>query len=127
MIQVVAFILTVAFWLIWVAGSFVEISNKASTGDVSLPAINNQPGVGSQAAWLGTILFNFGFVTTVPSWVNEKRPSVSVNRTLWMSTTGCVAVFFAVGITGAMAYREALQGIVTGDCVSHQATEAFNC
>jgi len=127
MIQVVAFILTVAFWLIWVAGSFVEISNKASTGDVSLPAINNQPGVGSQAAWLGNILFNFGYVTTVPSWVNEKRANVSVNKTLWVSTTACIGVFFAIGIIGALAYGNELQGLVTNTCAAQVANPGFNC
>jgi hypothetical protein len=45
----------------------------------------------------GTILFNFGFVTTVPSWVNEKKPHVSVNKTVWISTFCCNLVFFAIG------------------------------
>ena len=45
-------------------------------GGSSLPAVNSDKMLGSQAAVLGTILFNFGFVTTVPSWINEKEPSV---------------------------------------------------
>lgn len=126
-IQTVAFVLTVAFWIIWIVASMAKIQAADSWDAVSIPAINNDPGTGTQAAWLGTILFNFGFVTTVPSWVNEKRPGVSVNRTLWISTTGCILVFFAVGITGAMAYKDSLQGIVTGECATHLTTEAFNC
>lgn len=124
MIQVVAFILTVAFWLVWVAGSIGEIASK---DDVSLPPINNTPGVGSQAAWLGNILFNFGYVTTVPSWVNEKRASVSVNKTLWVSTTACIGVFFAIGIIGALAYGDVLQGLVTNTCARQVADPSFNC
>ena len=46
---------------------------------------------------LGTILFNFGFVTTVPSWVNEKKPHVSVNKTVWISTFCCNLIFFVIG------------------------------
>jgi hypothetical protein len=34
-----------------------------------LPAINDNPQLGSVAGVLGGILFNFGFVTTVPSWL----------------------------------------------------------
>lgn len=29
---------------------------------------------------LGIAIFAFAYVTTIPSWVNEKRPGVSVNR-----------------------------------------------
>lgn len=122
-IQVAAFILTVAFWIIWMSASVSRIAEADSWDAVSLPAVNRDPVTGTQAAWLGTILFNFGFVTTVPSWVNEKRPGVSVNRTLWVSTTSCIAVFFGVGLLGAMAYRDQLQGIVTGTC----ATTGINC
>jgi hypothetical protein len=125
MIQVVAFILTVAFWLVWIAASFSEISSKDEYP--SIPAINNSPGVGSQAAWLGNILFNFGYVTTVPSWVNEKRPSVSTNKTLWVSTTACIGVFFGVGLIGALAYGDVLQGLVTNTCQRQQDDHSFNC
>ncbi len=38
---------------------------------------------GTQTAVLGTILFNFALCQTVPSWVNEKRPEVSVNKSIW--------------------------------------------
>lgn len=50
------------------------------------------PGVASdQAAVIGTILFNFGFVTTVPSWVNEKKASVRRLGT-GLSLDGCGAL-----------------------------------
>lgn len=127
-IQVVAFVLTVAFWIIWVAASFSKISENSAQGDFpSIPAINNTPGVGSQAAWLGNILFNFGYVTTVPSWVNEKRPRVSANKTLWVSTTACIGVYFAIGIVGALAYGDVLQGLVTNTCARQKDHPEFNC
>ena len=56
------------------------------------------------------------FVTTVPSWVNEKRPEVSVNKTLWSATFLCNCIFFLMGIPGAMAYQAILAGPATGQC-----------
>ena len=64
------------FLLACARSSFGDGSVTNFTGASSLPAINSDPVLGSQAAVLGTILFNFGFVTTVPSWINEKEPSV---------------------------------------------------
>eukprot|EP00441_Pelagodinium_beii_P021313 CAMPEP_0197677190 /NCGR_PEP_ID=MMETSP1338-20131121/87990_1 /TAXON_ID=43686 ORGANISM="Pelagodinium beii, Strain RCC1491" /NCGR_SAMPLE_ID=MMETSP1338 /ASSEMBLY_ACC=CAM_ASM_000754 /LENGTH=192 /DNA_ID=CAMNT_0043257981 /DNA_START=228 /DNA_END=803 /DNA_ORIENTATION=- len=92
-----------------------------------LPAINSDPQTGSQAAVLGTVLFNFGFVTTVPSWVNEKHPRVSVNRSLWVSTILCIVVFFAVGISGGLAFQDVLQGPVSGTCSRQVLHQDFNC
>ena len=31
-------------------------------------------------------MFNYGFVVMVPSWLNEKKQTVSVNKTMWTST-----------------------------------------
>ena len=32
----------------------------------------------SQSSLIGTVLFNFAFTSTLPSWVNEKKPDVPV-------------------------------------------------
>merc|ERR1712113_64320 len=79
------------------------------------------------AGVLGTVLFNFGFVTTVPSWVNEKRPNVSVNRSLWTSTTATIVVFFVLGIIPALSFADVLQGPVTGTCARNVADHSYNC
>eukprot|EP01043_Picozoa_sp_COSAG02_P050870 COSAG02_NODE_5282_length_4473_cov_3.860768_5_plen_149_part_00 len=94
-IQVIAFFLTFVCWGIWIAASLD--SPAFQDGTWHIPAVNTDAKTGSQAAVLGTILFNFGFVTTVPSWVNEKKPHVSVNKTVWISTFCCNLVFFAIG------------------------------
>ena len=94
-IQVLAFFLTFVCWGIWIAASLDSPAFQEGTWHI--PAINTDAKTGSQAAVLGTILFNFGFVTTVPSWVNEKKPHVSVNKTVWISTFCCNLVFFAIG------------------------------
>jgi len=123
-IQTVAFVLTMGCWIIWIAASL-----SAASGDESalIPAVNSNPNTGSQAAVLGTILFNFGFVTTVPSWVNEKRHEVSTNRVLWISTTICIFVFFFVGLPGAFAYSNVLQGLVTNTCQKQVGQASYNC
>lgn len=35
---------------------------------------------------VGAVIFNMAFVVTVPSWLNEKKPKVSVNKSMWYST-----------------------------------------
>lgn len=40
----------------------------------------------NQSQVLGTIIFNYAFVVTVPSWVNEKKESVSINKTIWYAS-----------------------------------------
>lgn len=121
-LQMIAFGLTCVCWCIWIAAS------ASSMDDLStLPAINTDPHTGSQAAVLGTILFNFGFVTTVPSWVNEKRENVSVNKSLWMATALCVLVMFAVGLPGAAAFGHVLQGPVSATCPEQVSNPSFNC
>ena len=35
---------------------------------------------------VGTVMFNYTFVTSIPSWVNEKKPRVSVNKSIWATT-----------------------------------------
>ena len=122
-IQQVAFVLTVGCWLTWLVASVYGIANY----DTALPAINTEPNTGTMAGVLGTILFNFGFVTTVPSWVNEKEPGTRVNPVMWSSTTLCVFIFCVMGIPPAIAFAPYLEGPVTGTCLQAQTDPSFNC
>ena len=49
-------------------------------------------------------------MTTVPSWINEKKPNVSVNKSLWSATTLCVLIYLVIGIPCAIVYADILQG-----------------
>lgn len=60
---------------------------------------------GGVGASLGSILFNFAFVVTVPSWVNEKRRNVSIHSSLMSSMSLGVILFIIMGLLGGMAYR----------------------
>jgi len=131
-IQQIAFWLTMLCWVIWIIASF---SNDRSMNSISggLVAVNNDVNTGSIAGVLGAILFNFGFVTTVPSWINEKDPSAKVNRSLWFSTTICVVIYFLVAIPAGHVFADVLQGTVTGTCAAHSGnngvggSQAYNC
>jgi len=72
--------------------------------------------VGSDSTGLiGTLLFNFMFVATVPSWVNEKRPGVSVRRSVWGAVGLGTFMFASVGFAGAAAYGGAPDGFMLGN------------
>ena len=122
-IQRGAFVLTVFCWVVWLVACLSSLSSSSTP----LPAINTNPVTGSVAGVLGTILFNFGFVTTVPSWVNEKHPSTNINSALWSATSLCVLIFCLMGIPAALTFAPFLQGPVTGTCVQQQADPSFNC
>jgi amino acid permease len=55
----------------------------------------------------GVVLFNYAFSITVPSWLNEKMPEVSVNRTIWTSTTLSSLIYISFGLLAAFAFENA--------------------
>jgi len=67
-----------------------------------LPVSSLNHGAG---ATLGSILFNFAFVVTVPSWVNEKRKDVRIHETLSSTISTGTLMFALMGCVGAMAYQ----------------------
>merc|ERR1712217_126109 len=60
-------------------------------------------------------------------WVNEKKPGVSVNKSLWWGTTMTILVFLFVGIVPAVAFADVLQGPVTNTCGRQIRDPSFNC
>ena len=56
--------------------------------------------------WNGVVLFNYAFSITVPSWLTEKNPSVSVNRTIWTASTMASLIYILFGIMGAMSFDD---------------------
>lgn len=124
-VQRVAFVLTVGCWVIW----FLAIVTAGTEPEAALPAVNNNPKTGSIAGVMGNILFNFGFVTTVPSWINEKKNGVPVNQSLWWATYLCIVIYLAIGLPGAYVFADYLQGPVTNTCPAHEAPggDGFNC
>ncbi|KAG0301626.1 hypothetical protein BGZ98_008188 [Dissophora globulifera] len=52
----------------------------------------------------GSILFNYAFVTAVPSLANAKKKNVSLQKTVGSSITIMTCLFLVVSIIGGMAY-----------------------
>eukprot|EP00928_Gymnodinium_smaydae_P034131 TRINITY_DN24266_c0_g2_i1.p1 TRINITY_DN24266_c0_g2~~TRINITY_DN24266_c0_g2_i1.p1 ORF type:complete len:522 (-),score=50.34 TRINITY_DN24266_c0_g2_i1:218-1783(-) len=61
----------------------------------------------SYSSMLGTIIFNFAYSPTLPSWINEKKPKVRTSATLWSSALFSTAMYVLMGVAGAMAYPHA--------------------
>ena len=93
-IQKLSAALMIFMVLIWLI-TFFRIGLK-----YPLPAFG-----GSQRRVIGHVLFNYAFVITVPSWVNEKKAGVSVNKAIWSSNILSTILFIAVGVFGAMSFR----------------------
>ncbi|KAF9968621.1 hypothetical protein BGZ70_001357 [Mortierella alpina] len=63
------------------------------------------PAVGSDISQtFGSILFNYAFITAIPSWANAKQPKVSAHKTVGTSVTTMTCLFVLVSILGGMAY-----------------------
>ena len=80
------------------------------------------PVVGNPSTVLGTMMFAFTFVVTVPSWVNEKKEHVSVNKVLWMSTTFSTVSLVLLGFFGAWAIPNMTNSNVLNEISAVSAT-----
>ncbi len=69
---------------------------------VSAVPIVGQPS--AQGSVLGNIMLNYAYITTVPSWVNEKRRSSNVKRVLGPSVCAATLCYLLIGILGALAF-----------------------
>lgn len=93
-IQNVAFfviILVVLEWMVQFFANGLEFDRVPFVGD-------------NQSQVLGTIIFNYAFVVTVPSWVNEKKETVSINKSIWASTFFSTFIFIILGLFGGWAF-----------------------
>lgn len=64
------------------------------------------PVIGSnQAQVLGTIIFNYSFIITVPSWINEKKPEVNITKSVWITTTAATSLYIILGVLGSLAFN----------------------
>lgn len=72
-------------------------------GDYTFDVSRVRPFAPSQVTVFGVILFNFQFVTTIPSWLNEKKPGVGVNSSIWWSVVISVLLYIGLGYFGAIA------------------------
>ena len=90
LIQFISLVATVIISLEWV-------STFAETGfDPDL-----LPTIGPDLTQIvGSIMFNYAFITTVPSWLISKHPSVPVKKTIWVSLIMATFIYILIGLTG---------------------------
>jgi len=50
-----------------------------------------------------TVAFNWAFITTLPSWLNEKGKGVSVHRANWVAISIGLVMFLILGILGGLS------------------------
>jgi hypothetical protein len=94
-VQKIAVLLLVAIVCVWVAlfsTLDLDVSRLPVWGD-------------NQTSVVGTILFNYTFVTSIPSWVNEKQARISVSRQVNGTTTVGTLIFLVLGVFGAIALK----------------------
>ncbi|KAI9021861.1 hypothetical protein DFJ74DRAFT_599647, partial [Hyaloraphidium curvatum] len=94
-VQVIATVLTFVIFITW-----ITFFSSEGLDPARLPAFD-VPGLGSV---FGTVLFNYAYVTTIPSWVNVRAPAVSIPRSLWSVTIVTQLLYILVGFFGALAF-----------------------
>ncbi|KAF9546498.1 hypothetical protein EC957_009712 [Mortierella hygrophila] len=63
------------------------------------------PAVGADLSQtFGSILFNYAFITAIPSWANAKQSHVSAHKTVGTDVTLMTTLFALVSVLGGMAY-----------------------
>ncbi|KAN0018195.1 hypothetical protein ACTFIU_010809 [Dictyostelium citrinum] len=95
-IQIACVIIMLIIVISWVV-IFIMIGLSAD----NLPTIGNMNGI-SQI--IGNCMFNYAFITTIPSWVNESKPTVNLKKSVWISTGFSTVLFIFVGIFGALSF-----------------------
>jgi len=71
-----------------------------------VPSIRPEAGLSAFHGMGGTILFNFMFISTLPSWVCEKHPSVTAMRVIPLTLACASVIFVVVGLVGGLAFPE---------------------
>ena len=139
-VQVVAAAILIFFTLIgWFYGftrpEHLEWDGVAPVGPANITRCSHhtvscatQGGFGSQ---VGPMVFNYAYVVTLPSWINEMKPGLSVNLQLWGALIPGIITFIVLGWFSAAFYQtvgipdsEDLLSGLTGDSISKFAQAA---
>ncbi|KAG1622615.1 hypothetical protein G6F45_011096 [Rhizopus arrhizus] len=94
-VQMISFIVLIAVLIQWCV-AFCQEGLKPEL----LPAIGN-----NSTTVLGIVIFNYSFITTIPSWVNDLKPTANIHKCMWVSVIISTIFYIVLGILGAMAYQ----------------------
>lgn len=93
-VQVGGFLLLVYCFLAWMVQFFViGLDSK------NMPLVVS----GGTGGVLSDVMFNFGFVVTIPSWLNEKQRHVRVAKSVWYSVAIGGVMFLGLGLIGGVS------------------------
>jgi len=70
-------------------------------------------------------MFNFAFVTTIPSWINIKKKEVSVQKSLWTSTITSVIIYILIGYSAALSFKDKANENTTLNILSKLSSLGF--
>jgi amino acid permease len=90
LIQFISLVATLIISLEW-----VDVFGKNGFNADLMPVIGHD-----LSQIVGSIMFNYAFITTVPSWLNSKHPSVPVKKTIWVSLIMATLIYVVIGLTG---------------------------
>ena len=112
--QVGGMVLTVVCVVVWLC-DFTGRGLHAA----NMPAL--PPNYDAYPTLLSTVLFNYGFVATIPSWLNEKAHKVQVAPTVWWAVLFATAQFLLVSVPAALAVANlpgscSLLAVINGTC-----------
>ena len=94
-VQIISFL---CFFLL--IGQFLhEFSDRGFSDAATVPYIGSDM---SQLA--GVVLFNYAYPITIPSWLNEKKPSVPVNSIIWSASSISTVLYIVFGVLGACSF-----------------------
>lgn len=100
----------------WVAGAIMavvlcEFGTHFAASDLQPDAV--PWGVGPAVmVTVGVTMFCYTFIDTVPSWYNEKKPTVSTTSALTVSVSASTVIYLFLGIFGAMCFPNITSGNV---------------
>eukprot|EP01133_Synstelium_polycarpum_P003934 gene3934-4555_t len=89
-VQIGAFCIMIVITSSWIV-IFIMHGLDAS----NMPTFGNGRGM---AQIMGNVMFNYAYITTIPSWVNEAKPNVNISRSIWTASTFSTFVFVMIGI-----------------------------
>ncbi|CAG8700965.1 3028_t:CDS:2 [Acaulospora morrowiae] len=93
-VQIASFMILLFTFISWLITFMVRGLNKDLV-----------PIVGSdESRVVGAVLFNYAFITTVPSWINEINPTVSIRKSIWYSIAISTVLYVSLGIFGGMSF-----------------------
>ncbi|KAI8143731.1 hypothetical protein BJV82DRAFT_609229 [Fennellomyces sp. T-0311] len=95
MVQMTSFIVLCAVLLQWTV-AFCQEGLDTSR----LPAVGPD-----STLVLGIVIFNYSYITTIPTLVNDLRPDVSIHKSLTISVIISTIMYIIIGVFGAMAYE----------------------